>query len=118
MNGPDREKALKEIEGLLLDFLRSTPECACVSARYFMPYSGCEYMQGIQCTCPKEASVVAENIMGFLDVPVMMKGLELRVVQSQSTGAWNIFVYDEEKFHVDNIKNLRVISSTPIYPTN
>lgn len=75
-------------------------------------------MQGIQCTCPKEASVVAENIMGFLDIPAMMAGLTLRVVQSQANGTWNIFVYDEEKFHVDNIKSLRVISATPIYPTN
>ena len=116
MQGHEREAKLREIEELLVGFLQSNPDGNLVNARYFIPYHGSEFVQGIQCTCPSSATSVAEDIMGFLDIPAMMAGFNLEVVKSQANGAWNVFVYDEEKFHLDNIKKMRIISAYSIHP--
>lgn len=111
-----KEQYIREIEEMLLPFLNSSPAYSVVRAQYFMPYSTGYGLQGIECICPKECSQQAEDIMGFLDIPTMMSGLELRVVQAQSNGSWHIFIYDGEKLHEDNIKKLNVLGAGEIFP--
>lgn len=115
MNGIERVEKLHEIEDFLKEFLGSDQKYDGLSASYFVPNCFANENQGIHCIYDGSDPSVIEDLLGFLDIPAMMNGFSLESVKSKANGSFHVFVYDDEKFHIDNIRNLRIMNTEQIF---
>ena len=103
MDKDTRLSKLKEIKDLIFAF-EDSENCE-VEANWF---SGSCFskldVQGI-CFKMKDADKF-ENLLGYLDVPAMLNGL---LIANTNLSSYQYgFVYDDDKFHEDNLKKLNI----------
>ena len=113
MDAYEREKRLKDVEAILKDFL-SDSKYEGLSASYFAPHCFARNNQGIHCAYSGNDESVIADLLGFLDIPTMMNGFLLESVRSPSNGQLHVFIYDDDKFHVDNLKKLNIMNTGEI----
>lgn len=114
MENSERRKKLHEIEEMLVSFLGSEKKYEGLSASYFTPHCFSRENQGIHCVYEGSDESVVEDLLGYLDIPAMMNGFSVESVRSSSNGTLHIFVYDDDKFHVDNLRKLNFMSTEKI----
>lgn len=115
MENAERQKKLHEIEEMLKSFLGSEKRYEGLSASYFTPHCFARDNQGIHCIYDGKDESVIEDLLGFLDIPAMMNGFAVETVRSQANGNLHVFVYDEDKFHIDNLRKLNIMSTEMIF---
>lgn len=98
-----RKSKLKEIEDLIFAFEDS--ENVQIDAHYFT--SSCFMKNETQGILFKiKDNVLFENLLGYLDVPALLNGFQIGSTTFLSVNYG--FVYDDERFHSNNIKNLNI----------
>ena len=114
MDVQERNKKLAEIEDILKSFL-TDKKYEWLSASYFAPHCFAHDNQGIHCAYAGNDESVIEDLLGFLDIPAMMNGFLVESVRSSSNGQLHVFVYDEDKFHPDNLRKLNIMNTEEIF---
>lgn len=112
MNVSERIKKLTEIEEVLKSFLLDK-KYEGLSAYYFMPHCFARDNQGIHCFYSGSNESVIEDLLGYLDIPTMMNGFLIESVKA-ANGTIHLFIYDEDKFHVDNLRKLNIMNTKEI----
>ena len=51
----------------------------------------------------------------IVSMPEKMNGFAVESVRSSTTGQLHVFVYDEENFHIDNIRKLNIMNTEEIF---
>jgi len=110
----ERNRKLHEIEDLLKSFL-SDKRYEGLSASYFTPHCFARDNQGIHCAYSGNDETVVEDLLGYLDIPAMLNGLSIETVRSSSGSCLHVFVYDEDRFSVDNLRKLNIMSTDEIF---
>lgn len=113
MEASERTKKLSEIEDILKSFL-SDKKYEGLSASYFAPHCFARDNQGIHCSYTGQDESVIEDLLGYLDIPAMMNGFLVESVRSASNGTLHVFVYDEDRFHIDNLRKLNIMNTEEI----
>lgn len=107
----EREKKLNEIEGLIKSFYNSDlNKYSGLSASYFMPNCFSHNVQGIVCSCKNTDQSIVDEFLGYIDIPIMMSGLSLEILFSQTDNTYRIFIYDDENYHIDNLRKMSYLS--------
>ena len=114
MEVSERTKKLAEIEDILKSFLLDK-KYEGLSACYFTPHCFARDNQGIHCSYVGNDETVIEDLLGYLDIPAMMNGFLVESVRSAANGALHVFVYDDDKFHVDNLRKLNIMNTDEIF---
>ena len=115
MEAEDRISKLSEIEAMLKSFMGSDKRYEGLSAMYFTPHCFAHENQGIHCVYAGKDESVIEDLLGYLDIPAMLNGFAVESVRSSTTGQLHVFVYDEENFHIDNIRKLNIMNTEEIF---
>lgn len=118
MDTSERKRKLQEIEDILKSFMGSEKKYEGLSACYFAPHCFARENQGIHCVYSGNDSNVIEDLLGYLDIPVMMNGLLIETVKSQANGMYHVFVYDDDRFHIDNLRKLNIMNTEEIFSKN
>lgn len=113
MEAFERNKRLSEIEVILKSFLKNDEKCTDLSVSYFMPHCFADNNQGIHCSYNGTNENIIEDLLGFVDIPAMMNGFLVETVKS-SNGTFHVFIYDEDKFHPDNLRKLNIMNTEKI----
>lgn len=114
MEASERAKKLSEIEDILKSFL-SDKKYEGLSAFYFMPHCFAHENQGIHCIYSGSDETVIEDLLGYVDIPAMMNGFTVESVKSASYNMSHVFIYDEDRFHVDNLRKLNIMNTDKIF---
>ena len=111
----ERKQSLHEIEEILKSALDTSSHPG-LSVGYFtsMVFSDDED-RGIHIVYRGDNKGLVEELLGLVDIPAMMNDLLVESVRRTPT-EYHIFVYDGEKYHVDNVRKLNFISTGRIYP--
>lgn len=118
MDSTERKKKLSEIEEILKSFMGTDKRYDGLSACYFTPHCFSSDNQGIHCTYSGKDESVVEDLLGYLDIPAMMNGLMVESVRSSSNGYLHVFVYDDDRFHADNLRKLNIMNTEEILKKN
>ena len=114
MEAQERTKKLAEIEDILKSFL-ADKKYEGLSASYFAPHCFAHDNQGIHCAYAGNDESVVEDLLGFLDIPAMMNGFMVESVRSAANGNLHVFIYDEDRFHIDNLRKLNIMNTGEIF---
>lgn len=113
MEAQERLKKLSEIEDILKSFM-ADKKYEGLSASYFAPHCFAHDNQGIHCSYSGSDETVVEDLLGYLDIPAMMNGFLVESVRSVANGMLHVFIYDEDRFHIDNLRKLNIMNTEEI----